>query len=248
MNEKIEYEKTWLSKNTGVLFLFTSVITLLAPYFLTQFSIWPYVDFSRTGSIGDTIGGITAPIINLFAAFLVYVAFREQIKANELQVKSLNSEKSHRKTESAFNVVLSELNWCSDEYDKVEYNGVKGTGAINELMKEKDNLSELSWNTETTLMFQRVFILRNYLDKLVVLIDNLDSDEYKAVLANKLLLIHRSKTRKYKSRIFDFFHEFSSIIGKSSDEMEEMLILDKATIEWLEKQRFKFHTSLRSTS
>lgn len=37
-----------------------------------------------TGAIGDTIGGITAPFINLLAAFLVWISFREQVKANKL--------------------------------------------------------------------------------------------------------------------------------------------------------------------
>lgn len=36
------------------------------------------------GEIGDAIGGMTAPIIGLFSAFLVYLAFREQVKANQL--------------------------------------------------------------------------------------------------------------------------------------------------------------------
>lgn len=45
---------------------------------------WSGIDFSGTGGIGDTIGGITAPFINGLAAILVFLAFKAQIKANEI--------------------------------------------------------------------------------------------------------------------------------------------------------------------
>lgn len=40
--------------------------------------------FLGTGQMGDTLGGLTAPFIGLFSAILVYVAFKEQVKSNEL--------------------------------------------------------------------------------------------------------------------------------------------------------------------
>ena len=137
MNENLKNEKGWLARNAGILFLFAFIATISAPYIFTQFSIWPYIDFTNTGSIGDTIGGITAPIINIFAALLVYLAFREQVKANDIQVEALNEERKIRKVESSFSTALTELNWCSNEYDQLEYGGVLGTMAIDELMKKK---------------------------------------------------------------------------------------------------------------
>jgi hypothetical protein len=41
-------------------------------------------DFTTTGQIGDTIGGITAPVIGLVSAFLVYLSFSAQIEANKI--------------------------------------------------------------------------------------------------------------------------------------------------------------------
>lgn len=55
------------------------------PYLFTQF--FTGIDFNTTGQIGDTIGGITAPFINIAAAILVYLSFKEQIKANKLLSK-----------------------------------------------------------------------------------------------------------------------------------------------------------------
>lgn len=64
------------------------VLILIAPVLLSQSSFWPILDLSTSGQIGDTIGGVTAPIINLLGAWLVYVSFQQQVKANELQSKA----------------------------------------------------------------------------------------------------------------------------------------------------------------
>ena len=53
------------------------------------------LDFSNSGQIGDTIGGITAPFFNLIAAVLIYLSFKEQTKANEYFVRSSKIEKEH---------------------------------------------------------------------------------------------------------------------------------------------------------
>lgn len=60
----------------GIIFL---VICAL-PYFLTRPGL---IDFTGTGPIGDTIGGIMGPFIAIVAAILTFLAFWVQYKANE---------------------------------------------------------------------------------------------------------------------------------------------------------------------
>jgi hypothetical protein len=67
------------------------LIIAVLPPLLTIGAIFDFFDFSDTGQIGDTIGGITAPFINGIAAILVFIAFKAQIKANEI---FKNQEKS----------------------------------------------------------------------------------------------------------------------------------------------------------
>lgn len=62
------------------------LIIIVLPPLLTLSAFW--FDFSKTGEIGDTIGGITAPFINGLAAVLVFIAFKEQVNANKLIVRS----------------------------------------------------------------------------------------------------------------------------------------------------------------
>ncbi|MBT1699645.1 hypothetical protein KK083_22350 [Fulvivirgaceae bacterium PWU4] len=70
-------------------FLIAAGTILLLPALLTQteFSIF---DFSNSGEVGDTIGGVTAPFVGLLGAFLVYKAFLVQVESNKIQLK--NSE------------------------------------------------------------------------------------------------------------------------------------------------------------
>lgn len=46
-----------------------------------------FFDFSQTGPIGDTIGGIIGPFIAILAAFLTFVAFWAQFEANRELIK-----------------------------------------------------------------------------------------------------------------------------------------------------------------
>ena len=45
------------------------------------------LDFSNTGEIGDTIGGITAPIVGLISIFLLWWTLKEQLSFNNKQEK-----------------------------------------------------------------------------------------------------------------------------------------------------------------
>lgn len=69
---------------TGHLLLILGLCILIFPPILTQTSFLNFFSFSKTGEIGDTIGGITAPFINAIGAILVFIAFKEQVKANDL--------------------------------------------------------------------------------------------------------------------------------------------------------------------
>lgn len=63
----------------GILLIIVGV-----PFIYTMPAILERFNYTGTGSIGDTIGGLTAPFINGIGAILVYIAFREQVKANKL--------------------------------------------------------------------------------------------------------------------------------------------------------------------
>ncbi|MBA4056780.1 MAG: hypothetical protein C0490_18850 [Marivirga sp.] len=67
--------------------LLFAFIVLLLPFLFTQTPITIF-DFSKSGQVGDTIGGITAPFVGLLSAYLIYKAFLVQVDANKIQSKN----------------------------------------------------------------------------------------------------------------------------------------------------------------
>lgn len=88
----------------GIILIFSSL------YIFTQPAIFQGWDFSSTGQIGDTIGGIAGPIINFVGALLVYFSFQTQIRANQIQSDALSDEKNRLNADSIFQKQLSQLN------------------------------------------------------------------------------------------------------------------------------------------
>ncbi|MCC6584702.1 MAG: hypothetical protein IT271_13445 [Chitinophagales bacterium] len=83
----------WVS--TNLFYSFMILVLIIFIIILSVFGITALIYKDKTilnpNEIGDTIGGLTAPIIGLFSAFLVYIAFKEQVKAN----KELQKQNTH---------------------------------------------------------------------------------------------------------------------------------------------------------
>lgn len=76
-------------------FLWLGIIfCILSPFIFTRGFFNENLNFSTTGQIGDTIGGITSPISNLLGAILVFFALKAQIEANNLIQEQFDDQKS----------------------------------------------------------------------------------------------------------------------------------------------------------
>lgn len=87
------------------------LIILVVPFLFTLpvFKVYKSEN-GGTGEIGDTIGGLTAPFINGISAIMVYLAFKEQVKATH-QTKNLE----------LYKIINDRVNWLkSDPYDIVK--------------------------------------------------------------------------------------------------------------------------------
>lgn len=95
-------EKKWQ------LLLFGGIILMfLSPWLFTRPAMFKWLDFSTYGTIGDTIGGLTSPIINTLGAVLVYLSFKEQREANKLQWKALEDEKERTLTDKKLELIMN---------------------------------------------------------------------------------------------------------------------------------------------
>lgn len=82
----------------------------------TRKPLFDWYDVSVGGTVGDAIGGITAPFINLLGAILVYVAFKAQNRANRAQWIAIERE-SRVETFRQIEALLQEV---SKEVDSLE--------------------------------------------------------------------------------------------------------------------------------
>ncbi len=118
---------------------------VIAPIVLTQPALTYWMDFRQTGQIGDTIGGITAPIVNLIGAVLIYFSFKEQIKANNNQWLAFEHDKMNSLHLSSYEMITSDLRFLRQDIadflwqapDGKEYTGIIGMTKFATAVREK---------------------------------------------------------------------------------------------------------------
>lgn len=74
----------YLRNHIGTLILVFSILAFIAPRLFTLPGV-DCLDFSETGQIGDTIGGITAPFLGFLSVVLLYITLKEQQEFNKTQ-------------------------------------------------------------------------------------------------------------------------------------------------------------------
>ena len=87
-----------------------TVFAVCAPFLYTRPIFGDEVIFDHIGEIGDTIGGLTAPVIGLLNAVLLYLTLREQFEFNEKQKKSVKEDQFKN---TFFAITGSAKEYCS---------------------------------------------------------------------------------------------------------------------------------------
>ncbi|WP_209402938.1 hypothetical protein [Pseudozobellia sp. WGM2] len=171
-------------KQSKILFLIGILLVVLIPIIITQFSF--LFDFTNTGQIGDTIGGITAPITNLIGAILVYYAFLVQLDANKLIFQQIQEEKAEQKISKNREYVFEIFKFLKEEFysftitsDKrigsgdqskyvlVEYRGVEAMEKMfHKLMKSHDKNDWRRDNIKLLEFLNIISLFKNFLTKL----------------------------------------------------------------------------------
>lgn len=110
--KRIDYENKVLIRVTMVI-LIVFVVILTLPYFLTREYGW--FDFTETGQIGDTIGGITAPFIAVCSAYITFLAFWVQYTYNKRQKTDLFQERFENNLFSYLDMLIRQEESCRME-------------------------------------------------------------------------------------------------------------------------------------
>lgn len=124
------------STSTGVIILgglafLLIIFSFFAPYLFTGESSYDRYNFTQTGPIGDTIGGLMNPFIAIAGVIMTFLAFLMQVRANEIQRKqfleTLQKEDNKEKWDSFYNLqilaididnIIKNINTNIDSIDK----------------------------------------------------------------------------------------------------------------------------------
>jgi hypothetical protein len=182
------------------------IVYLLVGICLIFLSLWIFTrpaissdwDFSNKGQIGDTIGGISAPIINLLGAFLVFLSFKEQFEANTIQRDALKNEIDNNNRNKEFDTLFSIFKEIKDEVNgfnylrflEAQYLGeatysnaltieYKGTKGISEFMRivNSSQLFSIANISQSTASLGEIKYIVGSLDDLRIKIETLLSDK-----------------------------------------------------------------------
>lgn len=148
-----------MNKNYWIILGISVFSLFLVPVIFTQSAIFDFWRFnSDTGSIGDTIGGTTAPIIGLISIYLLVATLWEQKKSSETQLKFMRDEKF----ESTFFNLLNEQREIQKSLH-ARFWGISKNNATRTIAKYVKG--------------QEFFSMANY--ELSVLFKSFDRDDYK---------------------------------------------------------------------
>ncbi|MEM1259652.1 MAG: putative phage abortive infection protein [Bacteroidota bacterium] len=75
----------------GVTAFLLILFSFISPWLFTMKG-YSSLDFSKTGQIGDTIGGLMNPFIGTAGIILTFLAFYLQYKANQIQIENFNRQ------------------------------------------------------------------------------------------------------------------------------------------------------------
>lgn len=196
MGKKIELSLRKIFKIIGwiILILFVVSFVFSFPLLIMHTSIANYLpidsklfNYSNYGTTGDAIGGMTAPLVNLIGAFLVFLALRAQIKANEI-VQGQIDENAKEKALENYNKELNRLfeyfekNISSIEFVNDGGTLYKGTKAVTQILDETLLLNHVNLKIfpipEYASVFSSLRLCEMLIDKIRISKATIEEREY----------------------------------------------------------------------
>lgn len=89
-----------------IIFCISVPLFFATPWIFTRTG-FHWLNFTETGNIGSTIGGITAPFFSLLASVIVYFSFRAQIQMNITQQARMDAQEDEKKYEKQREVMMT---------------------------------------------------------------------------------------------------------------------------------------------
>lgn len=131
--------------------LIVGVLAILAAPFL--FTRSGFISFSETGQIGDTIGGITAPITGLVGSILVFLALKGQIVANKIVQGQIHDQQMEAQRKREITYVSGLFKYYMNTIQAYETRYFKGYKAIMKVMSTLADAERKHAHDESALYY-----------------------------------------------------------------------------------------------
>lgn len=156
------------------LLLLGILFTILAPVLFTLKAKVSWMQFdATTAEIGDTIGGITSPIVNLIDAILVYYSFHQQLEANEIQKKALKKQNKENREREDYNNIEMLIRELKEDFDRLEFSSGKREHGISALRLFIDTIRQVPAEARNEANEKYVTSLHWTLIQIVLLLNRL---------------------------------------------------------------------------
>lgn len=99
VKEDISPEEAIMNKQALWVLIVGVLLVFFLPFIFTR--SWGLLVLTETGSIGDSIGGMTAPAIGLMSAALIFLSFKAQIRMNERQWNEIKKQQNIKSNDFA---------------------------------------------------------------------------------------------------------------------------------------------------
>lgn len=204
------------------------IILFVSVFIFTREVIWDTFDYSNTGEIGDTIGGITAPVINLIGAILIFISFKAQINANEIQTDLINKELENQKQDRNFQVTFELFKMLKEDFNNLSFKEYEGHSALNvfanEVKKVKDK-NAFSNHSKKPIYHEWKFLINEY----NLILFHIESSEFRSKEKEKIKKVVKSFFHTHLSYPTGILKEYlikykisSGAIIKSLEDLEKL--------------------------
>ncbi|WMI69163.1 hypothetical protein [Mangrovimonas sp. YM274] len=206
------------------IFLLTIVLLLLSfvcVYLFTEPVFWDRLNLTSTSSIGDTIGGITAPLLGIISVIFLYLTLNRQID-------SINDQKLKNESD----IIFMLLNQLEVEYNQIYMNNTSKdittklyghealTKYANSIFKYYNTAEERKFSTyyiaDSILLVIRSFKLIEERIKM----SNLN-DELKSMFTLKLETFYQCKLQDSLYKLCNLFERVELLNDSYTEEIKE---------------------------
>ena len=208
-------------KKIAVLTLFLLTLSFFCVLLFTSPAIWDRLNLTNTSSIGDTIGGITAPLLGIISTIFLYLTLNKQID-------SINDQKLKNESDVIFmliNQLDSEYNqiYTTETEKEVKYKiyGHEALTKYSDLVfkfyneQDKRKFSDYHFSNELLLVIRSFKLIEQR-----IAMSNL-SDDLKKLFSDKLQTFYLCKLNDSLFKFTDLFKRVAALNDNYTIEIQE---------------------------